>query len=191
MASVVTPIAPITIGTNPRPSLPTTEKRTPEMVLSAIQSWEYWSEIESVVGKEYQMPKEEFATFLPEYQKFLGLIFLGHSPIGMFSRKIDEIWHSHVLSMHLYNHFCLGMHGEMIYHVPQVPKYDAGAICTTCKSCTDCSGGGQGGGKGSHNAYPYDSNSGEAFFLSYTKAYGPVPRHIWNLPLAEGLCGTM
>jgi hypothetical protein len=134
------------------------------------------------------MHPDEFEALVPEYQKFLGLVFLGYSPIGMFSRKIDEIWHSHVLSMHLYNQFCLSLHGEMIYHIPQVPKQDTDAICTTCRSCTNCSGGGQGGGGG--KKYPSEASSAETFFKAYTEAYKAVPSSIWDLSIPEGLCSA-
>lgn len=115
-----------------------------------------------------------------------GHLMLGNEPVGMFSGPVDKIWHSHVLATHLYQQFCLSLHGTMIEHVPQVPPHyeGVGAICTTCRSCTNCSGGGQGGGSGAHIR-----GSAEEFYQAYTQAYNePPPRHVWNLSEAEGLC---
>ncbi len=176
------------------PQLPHVQERTAEGVLTTIEAWPYWNEIERVVAKEYGMPRATCRELLPEYQKFLALILLGHSPLGMFSAAIDQIWHSHVLAMHLYSQFCLTVHGKMILHVPQVPDpytiCNSCAICTTCRSCTNCSGGDQGGGDGDGKGMGQvqQQTREQLFFHAYTRHFGDVPLTIWNLPNAEGLC---
>jgi len=87
-----------------------------------------------------------FDALLPEYQRYLGLIMLGHTPLGMFSFAVDKMWHSLVLCSHLWADCCLRLHGSPINHVAQVPLpgEDEVQMCTTCRSCRNCSGGGQG-----------------------------------------------
>src|SRR5205823_9869631 len=86
----------------------------------------------------YSIEVEHYKALLPEYQRFLALIILGHRGLGMFSADVDKVWHSHILSTHLYYDFCIEFHGEFIHHVPQlVPKSDG--KCSVCKSCKDCS----------------------------------------------------
>lgn len=183
MPSVSTPSYPsVTLPVTLLPPLP---ERTPETVMQHVEAWPHWYEIRRIALKEYGMDAEKFEGLLPEYQRFLGLILLGHGPLGMFSFDVDKIWHSHVLASHLWAQFCLEYHGTMINHVPQVPLPDGeeAAICTTCRSCTNCSGGGQGGGSGSRG-------TAQAFSNAYAQAFGVRPSPIiWNLDEAEG-CAT-
>jgi hypothetical protein len=181
MASVATPEYPVVI-LNPTPSLPPVPERTTAMVMSAIQAWEYWIDIKRVALKEYGMQPEKFDALLPEYQRYLALIMLGYTPLGMFSFDVDKIWHSHVLCSHLWADFCLRLHGRMINHVAQVPEgpYESGAICTTCRSCRNCSGGGQ----GCDHATP--SGTAQDFISAYAQAFGVKPSAIWDLSEAEG-----
>lgn len=185
MPSVSTPAYPsVTLPVTFLPPLP---ERTPETVMPCIQAWPHWYEIKRITIKEYGMEQEKFDVLLPEYQCFLGLIMLGHGPLGMFSIDVDKIWHSHVLASHLWAQFCLEYHGRMINHVPQVPLPEGreAEICTTCKSCTGCSGGGQGGGSGSD-----ERGTAQEFSDAYVQAFGvQPPTEIWNLSEAEG-CAT-
>lgn len=181
MASVSTPESPV-IVVNSTPALPPVVERTPAMVMSAIESWPYWLDIKRVAHKEYGMEPEKFDALLPEYQKYLGLIMLGHTPLGMFSFDIDKIWHSHVLCTHLWSHFCLSLHGRPISHVAQVPvPGEEDQLCLTiCKSCSNCSGGGQGGGSGSVRG------TAQEFADAYLKAFGTQPPAVWDLSEPEG-----
>jgi hypothetical protein len=185
MPSVSTPDAPVALARNFKPALRSLDTRTATGVLQTIQAWPYWREIEAVALKEYGMTHEEWEHYIPEYQRFLTLAFLGLSPIGMFSREVDIIWHAHALCMHLYYQFCLSLHGSILFHVPQVPEHEHtdGQMCTTCRSCTNCSGGDQGGGK----LMPDRSATAEAFAHAYQEAFGVLPSPIcWNLQAAEG-----
>src|SRR5438874_735658 len=88
--------------------------------LAAIQSWEYWHEIQIGAEKEYTMSKEEFDKLLPEYWKFMGLIAQGHTGLGMFSTAVDKIWHAHILNTPRYEQFCIAIFGRMIHHAPNL-----------------------------------------------------------------------
>jgi hypothetical protein len=180
MPSVATPAYVVKIE-NLTPALPPVPERTSAMVMSALQSWEYWLDIKRVALKEYGIEPEKFDALLPEYQRYLALIMLGHTPLGMFSFAVDKIWHSHVLCSHLWADLTLRLHGSPINHVAQVPVpgEDQAAICTTCRSCTNCSGGGQGGGSGLHG-------TAQAFSAAYCQAFGAQPPAIWDLSEPEG-----
>jgi len=183
MASVATPDSPVVI-VNPTPALPPVPERTPAMVMSAIESWPYWLDIKRVAHKEYSIEPEKFDALLPEYQRYLALIMLGHTPLGMFSFAVDKIWHSHVLCSHLWADCCLRLHGRPISHVAQVPvpgEMEEGMTCLTiCKSCVNCSGGGQGGGGGLRG-------TAQEFAAAYVQAFGVQPSPlIWDLSEAEG-----
>lgn len=188
MSSVATPDSPVVI-VNPAPAPPPVAERTPAMVMSAIESWEYWLDIKRVAHKEYGMKPEKFDALLPEYQRYLALIMLGHTPLGMFSFDIDKVWHSHVLCSHLWADFCLRLHGRPINHVAQVPipGEDLEQMCTTCRSCRNCSGGGQGceghtpllGGGGGGTA--------QEFAAAYAQVFGvQLLASIWDLSEPEG-----
>lgn len=182
MASVATPEYPVTIVNSAAILSEMPKERTPAQVMEQIEAWPFWIDVKRVAHKEYGMKPECFDHLLPEYQRFLGLILLGYTPLGMFSRPVDEIWHSHVLCSHLYLHFCLGIHGQVINHVAQVPVPEdeiESAICTTCRSCRDCSGGGQGGGQG--------QGSVQEFISSYREVFKCQPSTVvWNLSEVEG-----
>lgn len=183
MPSVATPDCPVVI-VNHTPALPPVPERTPAMVMSAIESWEYWMDIKRVAFKEYGMPAEKFDVLLPEYQKFLGLLMLGYAPLGMFSFDVDKIWHSHILCTHLWADFCLRLHGFPLNHIAQVPVpgEDHAAICTTCRSCENCSGGGQ----GKCDVMAGRSGTAQEFAAAYLKVFGSRPPAVWNLSEADG-----
>lgn len=183
MPSVSTPDFPVALARNPQPVLQAIEERRAPHVLAVVQTWPYWEEIEAVALKEYGMDREAWQQYLPEYQRFVTLAFLGLSPLGMFSRQVDEIWHSHALSMHLYYQFCLSLHGSLLFHVPQVPDHHHDEqMCTVCRSCTNCSGGDQGGGK----LVADRADTAAAFARAYQAAFGIAPPACWNLEVPEG-----
>lgn len=195
MPSVSTPSYPAVIL--PVTLLPPLSERTPETVMRQISIWSHWYEIQRIAFKEYGMESEKFGALLPEYQRFLGLIMLGHASLGMFSFEIDKIWHSHILASHLWARFCMEYHGRMINHVPQVslPDESKVAICTTCRSCTNCSGGGQGGGGGGDDGGKGDKGisgsreTAQEFATAYFQAFGMQPPSCWDLSEPEG-CAT-
>jgi hypothetical protein len=94
------------------------EARTIDTVLLEIQQWDGWKAIQKGAAKEYGVAEKEFYTILPEYQKFMALIALGYRGLGMWSQKVDLIWHAHILNTQRYEHFCRTVIGEMVHHVP-------------------------------------------------------------------------
>lgn len=170
--------------------------RSSTQTLMVIQGWTHWNEIQLGAEKEYGMSKAEFERLLPEYQKFMGLIALGYSGLGMFSSEVDKIWHTHILNTVLYEQFCLTICGRMIHHVPNLEKITAYNISDclepgpSCKepdpdpSCVEpapspsCA---EAGTNPSNQAY-----TAEYFRKAYTSIYGQIPCAIWRLTMCDG-----
>lgn len=157
---------------------PPQTQRTEE-VLTAIAAWEHWNVIEQVAHKEYGVTSEEFARVLPEYQRFLGLIALGHTHVGMYSEQVDKIWHSQILSTTLYGPFCDKIFGRFIHHVPNLQLTDqsncvspdpcASRCLSICKTPRP-------------DPQPERKPSIRDFVTAYKAAYGQSPdRQIWHL----------
>jgi len=188
MPSVSTPAYPsVTLSVT---LLPPLVERTPEIVMQQIEAWPHWYEIKRIALKEYGMEPEKFDTLLPEYQRFLGLIMLGHRSLGMFSFDVDKVWHSHVLASHLWAQFCMDYHGRMINHVPQVPlpENEMPAICIACTSCRNCNAK----CKSEDDVELKEKPRGESakdFATAYLAAFHQPPPAIWDLKEAEG-CAT-
>lgn len=163
--------------------LPPQEVKDASAVLAPIQAWEHWNTIKLVAQKEYGMSPEEFDRYLPEYQRFLGLIRAGYAHMGMFSENVDKIWHSHVLHTTLYIPFSELLFGRIIHHVPNLeggkqdcvsPDPCASKCLSICKtpppSCTS----------------EHHPGTVGAFIEAYTSLYGEPPSSCWNLPVADG-----
>ncbi len=108
-----------------------TEEQTVDAILFKIQQWDGWIAIQKGAAKEYSMPEQEFYLILPEYQKFMGLLALGYRGIGMWSQKVDVIWHAHILNTQRYENFCRTIIGEMVHHVPccDMQRIEPGLSC--------------------------------------------------------------
>src|SRR5947207_10678007 len=105
-------------------------------VLQSIQHWDHWTEIQQGAEKEYGITGEEFDQTLPEYQKFLALVAIGHRHLGMFSEAVDKIWHAHILNTQLYEVFCACFFGNFMHHSPNLSRTTVNEdICTPqCKT---------------------------------------------------------
>jgi hypothetical protein len=165
-------------------SISSTE-HTLDVVLSALQAWPHWEEIGAVAKKEYGLSEERYNELLPEYQRFMALIILGHHGLGMFSAAIDQIWHSHILSTHCYEDFCMKLHGQMIHHIPQLTA-KAQNMCTVCQSCKGCNARCENCQANCKSGEAPSHDSAEYFRDAYTVAYGRLPDSLWNLPVADG-----
>lgn len=175
---------------DPNTSLPALPARNTELVRQAVCMWPYWGEIQKVAQKEYGISEESFKQLLPEYQKFLTIILMGYQGVGMFSAEIDKVWHSHILSTHLYLLFCLELHGKMINHIPQVPcphqEHENGNICRKCQSCVNCSIRCKKCESEVNGSPILVATTAEQFAEAYHKVFNAQPPAIWNLAITEG-----
>jgi hypothetical protein len=156
-------------------------------ILKDIQSWPHWKEIGQVAEKEYKMSEEKYNSLLPEYQRFITLCCTGYHALGMFSRDVDNIWHSHILSTHRYHEFCNTYNnGELVHHIPQIgPK--KGNICTACQSCKGCNATCK-NCQGQAKPGEQEHNSLESFIRAYYTEFGEMPSStIWNIQSADGI----
>ncbi len=146
--------------------------------------------------KEYGMSEPTFEKLLPEYQKFMGLVALGHRGLGMFSSEVDKIWHAHILNTALYEQFCNMICGRIIHHAPNLyghkTTYQAeeadciepGPSCKEPEPGPSCE---QDPGPSCSSSYePVAASSTISHFRSvYEAEYGSIPCDIWNLSLPD------
>ncbi len=59
-----------------------------------------------------------FEESVTELRKFYGLVLAGHGPLAVLSRKVDELWHTHVLHSPQYREFSTDVLGGYIDHQP-------------------------------------------------------------------------
>lgn len=185
------------------------ETTTVDAILVKIQQWDGWIAIQKGAAKEYGMSEQEFYAILPEYQKFMGLIALGYRGIGMWSQKVDLIWHAHILNTQRYENFCQTIIGGMVHHVPccdmkrlepdalradpDDPDPEPGPSCRepepepSCReepgpSCKEAhlSTSLRGNGGGQRSSLE-DESSAAKFSALYVKVYGHIPpSDIWD-----------
>ncbi len=111
-----------------------------EAKLRQILSWPHWDDIQTGAQKEYHMSAKQFRSVVIEYWKFMGLIACGYSGLGMFSRDVDKIWHSHILNMPLYQDFCVSVLGYIAQHIPNLKKGKR-EMSTCCTGSIHCKPG--------------------------------------------------
>ena len=152
-----------------------------EDALETIQQWKHWNTIQKVAVKEYGITESEFEVALLEYQKFMGLILLGHRELGMFSREVDIVWHSHILHTQLYEAFSTHFFGRMIQHIPNLDlqlETENDSICSNIPCNSKCE-------TEDPVPTPPKPDKRRTFIEAYTSTYGPVPS-IWHLAIPDG-----
>lgn len=88
-----------------------------EEILAKIAAYPFVQVREKVL-KEGRVPEAFVDEAIDEFRKFLALIGLGHSGMGMISPPVDEIWHTFILFMRDYADFCNEVFGRFIHHQP-------------------------------------------------------------------------
>lgn len=161
--------------------------------LECIQQWKHWNAIQQVAQREYGISHRDFNELLPEYQKFLVLAGLSHG-MGMFSSRVDKLWHAHVLYLKLYETFCIRYFGRVLYHTPNLhasSQEDCSTpddICTNedCGVCkTDpgkCVEGECDDEEGLPTAYSGGKCTVVMFLDAYRATFGEPSPDIWNMP---------
>jgi hypothetical protein len=67
---------------------------------------------------------EETDAALLEYRRFLHLVVISPGPGLAPSKKVDEVWHAHILHTREYLRDCHSIAGRFIHHQPARPKSD-------------------------------------------------------------------
>lgn len=56
-----------------------------------------------------------------EFRRFMALVVLGYSPLGMLGRVVDEFWHQFIIFTREYAAFCTRVFGFFVHHQPDTP----------------------------------------------------------------------
>lgn len=89
--------------------------------LSGIEEYDLWFVIERVEQKGGVAP-HLVGQAVEEFRKYMALIALGHTEVGMTSPEVDEIWHNFILFTREYGEFCEKVCGRIIHHRPNTSR---------------------------------------------------------------------
>lgn len=98
----------------------------------------------------------EIPEAISEYRKFMSLILITGGGLGMISRSVDEVWHTHILFTQDYFNFCERAFGRYVHHQPTTSKHSS------------------------------DRSSVQKFKSTYKAVYGKMPRIWGNSPDCSG-----
>ncbi len=65
--------------------------------------------------------KKEYVEAFTEFKKYVALNKFSSKPLGMTSKKIDEVWHQFILFTKEYGDFCRYYLGNFLHHSPDTP----------------------------------------------------------------------
>jgi hypothetical protein len=71
--------------------------------------------------EEGTIPARSVLTAEREFRRFMALVVLGYSPLGMLGRVVDEFWHQFILFTREYETFCRRVFGFFVHHQPDTP----------------------------------------------------------------------
>lgn len=89
--------------------------------LHAIEKYDLWFVIERVQSEGTIAP-HLICSAVTEFKKYMALISLGHTNLGMLSQEVDEIWHNFILFTREYGEFCETTCGQMVHHRPNTSR---------------------------------------------------------------------
>ena len=73
--------------------------------------------------KDHGYTDEDVNLMEKELKRYFLMILLKEAndpPIGMYSKHVDDLWHSFILFTREYQHFCLSTAGYFIHHAPEM-----------------------------------------------------------------------
>jgi hypothetical protein len=68
--------------------------------------------------KDVLMPESWIDEAILEFRRYLGLRVLDPEPLMMFSKPIDNVWHTCLLFSRRYADLCQQVFGEFVHHEP-------------------------------------------------------------------------
>jgi hypothetical protein len=68
--------------------------------------------------REGQLDAQNLDTAILEFRRYLGLHVAEPRPLAMFSKDVDEVWHTCVLFTRLYAQLCTEAFGHFLHHEP-------------------------------------------------------------------------
>src|SRR5262249_50711797 len=85
--------------------------------LQALQDFDL-SPVRGRLLREAVMPSGWVDEALLEFRRYLGLRVLYSDPIDMFSKQVDDVWHTCLLYWRLYAAYCDAAFGQFVHHEP-------------------------------------------------------------------------
>lgn len=92
--------------------------------LHVIEDYDLWFIVERVRAKGILSARQADEA-VTEFRKYMALVALGHTELGMHSSEVDEIWHNFILFTREYEEFCHRICGHMIHHRPNTSRRPA------------------------------------------------------------------
>lgn len=105
--------------------------------------------------REGELDADTLDTAILEFRRYLGLHVTEPRPLAMFSKEVDEVWHTCVLFTRLYAQLCIEAFGHFLHHEP------------------------------SDEPEPEPEAEWAAFADAYTALYDEPPGAIWSQPISR------
>ena len=110
-------------GTRPlgvRPEVPLTEAQ--RRTLKALEDYDL-TPVRNRLLREGAMPSTWLDEAIMEFRRYLALHTLVSRPLMMFSKQVDDVWHTSLLFSRLYLDLCQRIFGEFVHHDPVEEPY--------------------------------------------------------------------
>lgn len=73
--------------------------------------------------KDFNYTDDDMRIIEREFKRFIVMsVILKDTGIGMYSKDVDNLWHSFILFTKEYTDFCTTFNGKFIHHVPEVEE---------------------------------------------------------------------
>jgi hypothetical protein len=106
-------VAPRPLGVQPTVDLTPQQLRS----LQVLQDYDLTPVRERLL-RDAAMPSTWVEEALLEFRRYLGLRLIEARPIIMFSKPVDNVWHTCLLFSRLYADLCQQAFGEFLHHDP-------------------------------------------------------------------------
>jgi hypothetical protein len=142
------------LGARPDVRLTPAQLRT----LAVLQDFDL-GPVRARLVKDAAMPAGWVDDAILEFRRYLGLRVLHPEPIDMFSKHVDDVWHTCLLFSRLYAGYCEEAFGHFVHHEP-ASGHDAA--------------------RGGESSRPDRATRWRAFREAYEQMYGDLPR-LWRM----------
>src|SRR4051794_24085580 len=85
--------------------------------LTTLASYDL-SAVRQRLARDLVVPPAWIDTALLEFRRYLGLVVVCETPLMMFSKQVDEVWHVCLLHSRLYADLCETVFGHFVHHEP-------------------------------------------------------------------------
>jgi hypothetical protein len=100
-----------------RPNVPLTDDQL--RTLQVLQDYDL-TPVKRRLLKDGAMPSTWVDEAILEFRRYLGLRVVSDKRINMFSKQIDDVWHTCLLFSRLYADYCDEAFGHFVHHDPEM-----------------------------------------------------------------------